>query len=316
MQLQTTQTTQTTEIYYSDLGRINEVITAFIEAQDIKHNSAELYARSLRQFFKWVSESNLVISQLAHIDLLNYKNSLLQAGKSSLTVGNYVTAIRKFYEWAEANKYYVNIAKSIKNPRRTQSFRKQPLTNTQCTELINNAKTNGVRDYALISLMLRTGLRTIEIIRANRQDLKVYNGVRVLWVHGKGRDEKDNFVIISDKVYTPLMEYLKTRPNVSENEPLFISESNNSKGERLTTRTIRQIVKKNLIEIGLNEKYFTAHSLRHTTAVSILRAGGTIENAQGVLRHSTPATTQIYTHTIKEEQRLKNATELMLDTQF
>jgi hypothetical protein len=53
---------QTTEIYHSDLGRINEVITPFIEAQDIKYNSAELYARSLRQIFKWVSESNFPIS--------------------------------------------------------------------------------------------------------------------------------------------------------------------------------------------------------------------------------------------------------------
>ena len=142
-------------------------------------------------------------------------------------------------------------------------------------------------------------------------------------VHGKGRDDKDQFVILTNKAQAPITEYLKARGIVlgklkpgQSAEPLFISNSNKNKGERLDTRTIRRIAKNNLIAIGLNSHYYTAHSLRHTTAVSILRAGGTLENAQGVLRHSNPATTQIYTATILEEQRLKHASETLIDSQF
>ena len=80
-----------------------------------------------------------------------------------------------------------------------------------------------------------------------------------------------------------------------------------AENERLTTRTISQVAKDSLRAIGLDEKAYTAHSLRHTTAVNILRAGGSIETAQLTLRHSNPATTQIYTATLDEERRLQNS---------
>jgi integrase/recombinase XerC/integrase/recombinase XerD len=138
----------------------------------------------------------------------------------------------------------------------------------------------------------------------------------VLLIHGKGRDEKDNFVILTDKTYQPLAQYLATRGDISEGDPLFISDSNNSKGESLSTRTISYIAKEGLKAIGLDEKAFTAHSLRHTTAVNILRAGGTLEAAQMTLRHSNPATTQIYTATLNEERRLQNSGEALIDSLY
>jgi len=257
--------------------------------------------------------------QLMHI--VKYKADLLASGKSSLTVGTYITTVRRFYAWAEAKKYYPNIAKGVKTPKRAQQFKKQPLTASESTELLNQV--SNARDLAIINLCLRTGLRTIEVVRANVGDIQTKGGQVILNVHGKGRDGKDQFVILTNKAQAPITDYLKTRGIVLGKlkpgqgaEPLFISNSNKNKGERLDTRTIRRIAKNNLIGIGLNSHYYTAHSLRHTTAVSILRAGGTLENAQGVLRHSNPATTQIYTATILEEQRLKYASENLIDGQF
>lgn len=66
----------------------------------------------------------------------------------------------------------------------------------------------------------------------------------------------------------------------------------------------------------MDGKEFTAHSLRHTTAVAILKHGGSITDVQSVLRHSSPVTSQIYTESVKEELRLQNAPELMLDGAF
>jgi len=137
----------------------------------------------------------------------------------------------------------------------------------------------------------------------------------VLLVHGKGRDEKDNFVLLTDKTYQPIAQYLATR-TATGSAPLFTSTSNNSKGERLTTRSISYIAKEGLKAIGLDEKAFTAHSLRHTTAVNILRAGGSLETAQFTLRHSNPATTQIYTATLNEERRLQNSGEALIDSLY
>jgi integrase/recombinase XerD len=301
--------------------RLDELINEFIGDQDIRTNSADLYRRTLKQYFKWVSCEGLAMGEIQLMHIVKYKADLLASGKSSLTVGTYITTVRRFYAWAEAKKYYPNIAKGVKTPKRAQQFKKQPLTASESTELLNQV--SNARDLAIINLCLRTGLRTIEVVRANVGDIQTKGGQVILNVHGKGRDGKDQFVILTNKAQAPITDYLKTRGIVLGKlkpgqgaEPLFISNSNKNKGERLDTRTIRRIAKNNLIGIGLNSHYYTAHSLRHTTAVSILRAGGTLENAQGVLRHSNPATTQIYTATILEEQRLKYASENLIDGQF
>jgi integrase/recombinase XerD len=262
--------------------------------------------------------------------------------------------VRKFYEWAEANKLYPNVARGVKSPRRKQQLRRQPLTAEQGKHLLASAvpeskqtgdgtaqahreQLQALRDHAIANLLLRTGLRTVELIRADVGDISLKAGKRVLKIQGKGRDEKDDFVILTAKAHEPIDAYLKYRaqtvmPNprssqaqttaairrssLSPSSPLFVSHSNNNRDGRLTTRTIRQVVKQQMQAIGIDSPEYTAHSLRHTTAVSILRNGGSIEEAQSVLRHATPATTQIYTHTIKEEIRLARASEERLDDVF
>lgn len=295
---------------------IESLVDSFIQAQDVKLSSKELYRRTLKQYFNWIDNKNYLLSEIARPQLLEYKDELLNSGMSSLTVGSYITSVRRFYEWAEANKFYPNVAKGIKTPKRKQQFKKQPLLPEQATALLNFYQDKALRDYAIITLLLRTGLRTIEVIRANIEDITFKGSQRVLLVHGKGRDEKDNFVLLTEKAYQPIAEYLATRGKVNSSEPLFTSSSNNSKGDRLTTRTISYIAKEGLKAIGLDERSFTAHSLRHTTAVNILRGGGSLEQAQFTLRHSNPATTQIYTATLNEERRLQNSGEALIDSLF
>ncbi len=296
--------------------RIEELVDSFIEAQDVKQSSKKLYRRTLKQYFNWVEDKGYLLSEIARPQLLEYKQDLLSSDKSSLTVGSYITSVRRFYEWTEANKYYPNVAKGIKTPNRKQQFKKQPLLPEQATALLSYYQDKALRDYAIVNLLLRTGLRTIEIIRANVEDITFKGSQRVLLIQGKGRDEKDNFVVLTDKTYKPIAEYLATRGKVNSSEPLFTSTSNNSNGERLTTRTISYIAKEGLKAIGLDNKSFTAHSLRHTTAVNILRGGGSLEQAQMTLRHSNPATTQIYTATLNEERRLQNSGEALIDSLY
>lgn len=296
--------------------RVDLLVDMFIEAQDVKLSSKLLYRRTLKQYFNWIAKKGYLLSEISRPQLLQYKDELLTSGMSSLSVGSYITSVRRFYEWTEANKYYPNVAKGIKTPKRKQQFKKQPLLPAQATALLSYYQDKALRDYAIVSLLLRTGLRTVEVIRANVEDIVFKGSQRVLLVHGKGRDERDNFVLLTEKAYQPIAEYLATRGKVNGSEPLFISSSNNSKGERLSTRSISYIAKEGLKAIGLDERSFTAHSLRHTTAVNILRAGGSLETAQFTLRHSNPATTQIYTQTLNEERRLQNSGEALIDSLF
>ena len=306
-------TSSTSQAITANGWTLEAELQRFVSSQDVTPSSRRTYLRSVRQFFRWVESKGYPLASLTRVEVLQYREELLAKGMSSLSVGGYLTSVRRFYAWAEGEKVYPNIARDIKGPKRKQQFRKQALTAAKAKELLSYQDGQDLRDHAILNLLLRTGLRTIEVVRANVEDITSKAGTRVLLVHGKGRSEKDAFVIVTDTAYQPIADYLATRGKVKAGEPLFTSASNNSKGGRLTTRTVSGIAKHGLRSVGLDSREYTAHSLRHTAAVTIMRAGGSIEEAQHVLRHSSPATTQIYTATIKEELRLRNSTESLLD---
>lgn len=288
----------------------------FVSVQDVKESSRSLYTRTLKLFFEWVEKQGKSIQDLSRTDILEYKDELFSKGLSSLSVASYLTSLRKFYEWAESEKLYPNIAKGVKTPRRIQAFKKQHLTEDKSSELLNHFESMSLRDFAIVNLILRTGLRTIEVVRADVGDITFKGNQRILKIWGKGHDTKDDFVVLTDKTYLPIKSYLATRKGAKANEPLFASDSHRNTGERLTTRTISGLCKSGLKAIGLDGREFTAHSLRHTTAVTILKSGGSLTDAQTLLRHTSPSTTQIYTESIKEELRLKNAPECLIDNAF
>ena len=294
-----------------------EIVATFIAAQDVSESSRKLYTRTLSQYFVWMERENKDLSTLTRKDVLEYKDYLQTESLSSLTISSYITAVRKFYEWAEGEKLYPNIAKGIKTPRRIQAFKKQHLTDAKSKELLEYFQNQSLRDYAIVNLILRTGLRTIEVVRANIEDITFKGERRVLKVWGKGHLEKDDFVVLSEKAYIPIKNYLTiARKGAKSGEPLFSSTSHQNYGERLTTKTISSLCKDGLKAIGLEGKEFTAHSLRHTTAVAILKHGGQLTDVQSVLRHTSPVTSQIYTESVKEELRLQNAPEMYLDEAF
>ena len=300
----------------TDGAQWRSALAFFVSGQDVKESSRNLYSRTLKLFFEWTEERGKQIADLSRTDILEYKDELFAKGLSSLSVASYLTSLRKFYEWAESEKLYPNIAKGVKTPRRVQAFKKQHLTEDKSTELLNHFESMSLRDYAIVNLILRTGLRTIEVVRADVGDITFKANRRILRVWGKGRDTKDDFVVLTDKTYLPIKNYLATRKGVKANEPLFTSGSHRNTGERLTTRTISGLCKEGLKAIGLDGREFTAHSLRHTTAVTILKNGGQLTDAQEVLFFNDTATTEIYTESIKEELRLKDAPETLIDRAF
>ena len=292
---------------------IYDAVEVFLSECDIRESSRNVYRRGLQYFFKWVGNSGRTISELTRADVIAFKDTL-PSTHSNLSVAGYLVAVRRFYEWAEGNKLYPNIAKGIKSPKRKNAYLKEHLRENQIHDLLKHYEGN-LRDFAIVNLLLRTGLRTIEVVRANVEDITFKGGQRILRVWGKGRDDKDTFVVLTDKAYAPIRAYLDTRKSATLKEPLFISTSNRNLCGRLTTRTISKICKEGLCAIGLDAHEYTAHSLRHTTAVMLLKHG-TLSDVQSVLRHASPVTSQIYTKSIEEELRLANPSEMKLDGIF
>ena len=128
----------------------------------------------------------------------------------------------------------------------------------------------------------------------------------VLYLQGKGRDERTEYIKVVPAVEKTLREYLKTRQNAKGQQPLFSSLSNNSRGERLSSKSISSIVKDRLIQAGYNSDRLTAHSLRHSAVTISLIGGLPLEEVQQFARHKNISTTQIYAHNL---ERAKNRSE-------
>jgi integrase/recombinase XerC len=173
-------------------------------------------------------------------------------------------------------------------------------------QAIDTRTLTGKRDYAIMALMLTAGLRTIEITRSDITDMRTLGEHTVLYVQGKGKDSKGDFVKLAPQVEAAIRSYLNARGKAEANSPLFTSTSNNSNGERMTTRSISGIVKARLIAAGYDSEFMTAHSLRHTAATINLLSGATLEETQQLLRHSNINTTLIYAHHL---DRMKNNSE-------
>lgn len=299
---------------------IEDLVRAFLEGLDVRESSRRLYGRTLKQFFTWVGLTGRNLSELTKADATEYKSYLETTLKlSPLTIGSYIVSLRKFYEWIENEGLYKNITRGIKTPPRSQAFEKQYLSEGKSRELLEHYEGLSLRDYAIVNLMLRTGLRTIEVSRAQVGDICFMGEQRVLKVWGKGRSEAEkgkgyNFVVLTDKAYLPIRNYLEaTRRGARSGEPLFTSTSHQNQGKQLSTRTISGIAKEGLKSIGLDGKEYTAHSLRHTTASLLLGHGQSLLAVQHVLRHESVNTTQRYTKQKEREMRLQNAPEEALD---
>jgi integrase/recombinase XerC/integrase/recombinase XerD len=265
------------------------------------------------QYFRWIESSGRVMKGMTAADIMSFKSYLIKQKLSALTISSYLTAVRRFYAWTENTMLYPNIARSVRPPRGKKGFKKMHLNESEASELLTYLKAKSLRDYAIVNLILRTGLRTIEVIRADIGDIKHKRGRRILKVWGKGFDDKENFVILGDATWGPIQEYLNTRGKTRKDEPLFLTDGKGHRGARMSTRSVQYVCKEAMKSIGLDGHEYSAHSLRHTTAVLILKNGGDWQDVQRVLRHASPATSQIYTATIEEEVRLDRNPEGILD---
>lgn len=154
--------------------------------------------------------------------------------------------------------------------------------------------------------MLRTGLRTIEIVRSDVGDIRQQSGEAVLWIHGKARDAKDEFVLLTQDTLKPVYEYLAGRGKINDNDPLLASVSDRNNNQRLTTRSISRIIKKHLRDISLDNDRLTAHSLRHTFATLALMNGAPLLQVKEAMRHNSIETTMVYLHSL---DRVTNGAE-------
>ena len=276
---------------------------AFLDATP---RTIQTYTGNVKQFIKWLNQNG--ITRPARKDIIAYRVELRARCKPA-TVQSYITSLRLFFQWTAQAGLYPNIAEHIKGAKLDACYKKDYLNAAQIQDILDNIDTQtarGKRDYCILALMVTGGLRDIEVSRANIEDLQQLGGSTVLYLQGKGRDERTDYIKIVPVVEKVLREYFRTRQEAKGKQPLFTSLSNNSRGQRLSTKSISSIVKGRFIAAGYNSERLTAHSLRHTAVTLSLIGGLPLEEVQQFARHKSISTTQIYAHNL---DRAKNRSE-------
>ena len=253
------------------------------------------------------------------------------------TVAQYLRSVCQFFRWTAANGLYPDIAANIHAPKlRNDTHHKEALTvsevlaiETSITERaqerqqaaqeaqkdtagrMQRSGEQGKRLYAMYLLAVNAGLRTVEISRASVKDLETKGGQAWLYIWGKGHSEPDQKKPLAPEVARAVKDYLSSRTDRPTGaSPLFVSTGNRSGGQRIAPTTISKMLKAAMKEAGFDSERLTAHSLRHTAGTAVMEMTGNLYTTQRYMRHSNPATTEIYLHNETDQQEAQTAAQL------
>lgn len=244
------------------------------------------------------------------------------------TITEYMHSVRQFFRWTAANGFYPDIAANVHTPkishathrkealdvqevqrieqsiieRTAERMTAQAMQEKDTAGRIQRSAEQGKRLYAMFELAVTAGLRTVEISRANIRDFETKGGQSWLYIWGKGHTEADQRKALAPEVAQAITDYLECRTDRKTGAaPLFVGTGNRNGGGRLAPATISKILKRAMQEAGYNSERITAHSLRHTAGTACMEITGDIYATQKYMRHSTPATTEIYLHNDTEK---------------
>jgi len=241
------------------------------------------------------------LSYLANDRTINPENAASDYGIAPASRARKLSAIKSFYKYltVRTKQLEENPVQDLEYPKLRKSLPKY-LTLEQSAALLQAVSgQNEKRDYAILMLFLNCGIRRSELVGLNLTD--VYDDrIRVV-----GKGNKERFVYFGTACRKAIDAYLVERNEkiLTDNRALFGSRN----GNRISVEAVHRLVKKALLQAGLDSTQFSAHKLRHTAATMMLSGGVDVKTVQEVLGHENLNTTQIYTHI--ENTELKIAAE-------
>ena len=255
------------------------------------------------EFIRSITTSDIFdfLSYLANDRVVNPDSPAPEYGISSTARARKLSAIKSFYKYltVRTKQLQENPVADLEYPKLRKSLPRY-LTLEQSAALLKAVSgQNGKRDYAILMLFLNCGIRRSELVGLNLTD--VYEDrIRVV-----GKGNKERIVYFGAACRKAIDAYLVERNQkvLTDNRALFGSRD----GNRISVTAVHRLVKKALLQAGLDATQFSAHKLRHTAATMMLSGGVDVKTVQEVLGHENLNTTQIYTHI--ENTELKVASE-------
>ena len=290
--------------YYLDLRMFLRFIKLMRSDMPIHTDLEDIDIRRIDlNFIREIDTSDIFdfLSYLANDRAVNPESAAPDYGISPAARARKLSAIKSFYKYltVRTKQLQENPVADLEYPKLRKSLPKY-LTLEQSAALLQAVSgQNEKRDYAILMLFLNCGIRRSELVGLNLSD--VYDDrIRVV-----GKGNKERFVYFGSACRKAIDAYLteRNRRVLTDNRALFGSRN----GNRISVEAVHRLVKKALLQAGLDSTQFSAHKLRHTAATMMLSGGVDVKTVQEVLGHENLNTTQIYTHI--ENTELKIAAE-------
>jgi integrase/recombinase XerC len=277
----------------------NKDIAEFLKHLRAERNCSEHtvlgYSKDLAKFAEFIGP-DLRWADIDHVMIRAFLSSLYEKGLSKPSVARGLASVRSLFKWlAIEGKVKQNAAALVSSPKLPRRLPRVPTI-----EEMNTAFESGVpegaafpeREALIFELLYGSGIRNSELVGLNLEDVSATEGAAL--VRGKGK--KERFVPLSDSAVDALKAYLSKRSEyLIKNRKSHTALLINTRGERLTTRSVGRIVKQIAVAKGLPADVHP-HTLRHAFGTHMLAEGADLRAIQEMLGHSRLSTTQRYTH--------------------
>ena len=268
------------------------IVERYLDFIDVTEKSIDTYKRGLKSFFLYMKSKG--IKNPTREDLIDYRETLKTDGHSLSTVNTYLISIRNFFKWLEYEDIYKDISKNIKGVTVSREHKREPLSKEQIDLVLKNVE--NTREKVIFLLGLCCGCRANEICNIQVKDFVKKGDKILLYLLGKARDGKVDYVVVDDTLYELILKYIGEY-NITN---YLITSTYKNDGSKVTNKTIRFIVKQMLRRVGIDSELYCCHSLRHSFATLNLLDGKNIREVSKALRHKNIATTEIYAHDIEQ----------------
>ena len=257
--------------------------------------------------FEGISISDLTVDDVRKVTPQNIIDYLVYAGfqrkNNTSTRMRKLSSLKSFYHYAYSKKHLIdsNPTSDIDAPRKNKALPKY-LTVDESVALLETVRSDlesktVIRDFAIITLFLNTGMRLSELVGLNLESFS--SDLTKVTVLGKGA--KERVIYLNDAAKRAVTEYLRVRLDpkyvITGDRAFFLSR----RQVRISNKTLQWMVGKYLELAGLGMKKLSVHKLRHTAATLMYQSGKVdIRVLKDILGHEQLNTTQIYTHLTDE----------------
>lgn len=283
-------------------GHARKRFLEFFTATIRNENTRLAYARAVGRFFAWCEEYELDLLDIEPIHVAAYVERHPGAPP---TVKQHLAAVRMLFDWLVTGQVLaVNPASSVRGPKHVVKRGKTPVLDAdqarRLLDSIDTAKLSGLRDRALIAVMVFSFARVSAAVALRAEDY--YQDGKRWWFRFREKGGKLHQVPAHHTAEAYLDAYLlAARLGEDKKAPLFQSVSRVGvlTGEPMTRNDAFRMVKRRAKAAGLPETTCN-HTFRATGITAYLGNGGTIENAQAIAAHESPRTTKLYDRTSDE----------------